>query len=75
MGVRDEDVARLRHDMMRCTVENRPKDLAAWATPLAVADSHEFIAAGGSAEGWGRDASANARDDQGIRTRDGVRDC
>jgi len=47
LGTNEQGLARLRQEMISCTVENRAKDLLRinpqWATPLAVADNQELL--------------------------------
>lgn len=49
LGTDEENLARLRQEMVSCTVENRAKDLLGinpqWATALAVADGQELLQA------------------------------
>ncbi|BAL99798.1 MULTISPECIES: restriction endonuclease subunit M [Caldilinea] len=49
LGTDEQGLARLRQEMISCTVENRAKDLLRinpqWATPLAVADDQELLQA------------------------------
>ncbi len=47
LGVTEEDLVKLRQNMLSCTVENRPKDLLAlnpnWEHALAVANKHPLL--------------------------------
>jgi len=47
LGVDEKGLAKLRQDMLSCTVENRAKDLLAlnpeWETALAAADEHSLL--------------------------------
>jgi DNA modification methylase len=47
LGVDEKGLAKLRQEMLSCTVENRAKDLLAlnpnWKTALATADGHELL--------------------------------
>lgn len=47
LGSSEEDVLRLRQEMLSCTVENKQKDLLrindAWIYPIAVADRHHLL--------------------------------
>ncbi|MGC8787485.1 MAG: site-specific DNA-methyltransferase [Anaerolineae bacterium] len=49
LGTDEQGLARLRQEMISCTVENRAKDLlrinSQWATPLAAADGQELLQA------------------------------
>jgi DNA modification methylase len=49
LGVEEDNLAKLRQEMLSCTVENRAKDLIAlnpnWRIPVACADEHELLQA------------------------------
>jgi DNA modification methylase len=49
LGVGEEALAKLRQEMLSCTVENRAKDLIAlnpnWQVPVSCADAHELLQA------------------------------
>jgi tetratricopeptide (TPR) repeat protein len=49
LGVGEEGLAKLRQEMLSCTVENRAKDLIAlnpnWRIPVSCADDHELLQA------------------------------
>jgi DNA modification methylase len=49
LGVGEDGLAKLRQEMLSCTVENRAKDLIAlnpnWRIPVACADGHELLQA------------------------------
>jgi len=49
LGKDEQGLARLRQEMISCTVENRAKDLLRmnpqWTTPLAIADNQELLQA------------------------------
>jgi tRNA G10 N-methylase Trm11 len=47
LGVDETKLAKLRQEMLSCTVENREKDLLglnpAWVSPLSMCDNHELL--------------------------------
>lgn len=49
LGIGEEEISRLRQEMLSCTVENRAKDLLKinpnWANAIAAADSQELLQA------------------------------
>ncbi len=47
LGIGEEELIRLRQEMLSCTVENRSKDLldinSSWVTPIKVASNHKLL--------------------------------